>query len=64
MIDLIKGSYYFAIKCPTTGNVLAIADDHSGGWKTYMAPEVFADCHHCAGTHRLPGLLVFSFLHA
>jgi hypothetical protein len=63
MIGLIRGSHYFAIKCPTTGQVLAIADDHSDGWTTYVSPTSSQNCHHCQGTHRLPGSSVFSFLH-
>ena len=56
MIDLVKGSHYFAIKCPKTGKVLAIERDTSDGWATFTKPEVTADCHHCQSTHR-------SFLH-
>jgi hypothetical protein len=61
MIDVGKGNHYFAVKCPKTGKVLAIEEDRSGGWATYMPADVSADCHHCRGTHRLPGSSVFSF---
>ena len=46
-----RGKYYYAVKCPTTGNLLVIEEDPSEGSKRYPPNEVFVSCHHCQTTH-------------
>lgn len=61
LVDVAKGEYYFGVKCPTTGKVLAIDEDPSRGRATYALANVFVSCHLCQSAHLLPGSAVFSF---
>ena len=61
VIDVVKGNHYFAVRCPTTGKVLAIDVDTSHGWATYILPDVVANCPDCQKAHQFPGSAVFSF---
>ena len=61
VIDTVRGEYYFGLKCPNTGRMLAIEDDDSRGQVPFGASDVIATCHHCQSGHTIPGSAVFSF---
>ena len=57
-----RGEYYYGVKCPQTGKVLAFDEDSSKGTRPHAPVQrVFLSCHHCQSNHLLKESDIFSF---